>query len=119
MEEQDTSNGATRASAKSFFIIPGVRVVFALGLLLPGGAGLNPPYKTNPRGNPPPPPTTPTLINLLLRITLHNYLINNTKQNKQIKLHHYSVFPVKNSYLFILYKQCNINYKKKKKNNTT
>ncbi|MDU1085022.1 MAG: hypothetical protein E7A34_11655, partial [Leclercia adecarboxylata] len=32
LEEHETSNGATRASAKNFFIIPGVRVVLFLGL---------------------------------------------------------------------------------------
>ncbi|MGS6165432.1 hypothetical protein ACVGWI_00435, partial [Enterobacter hormaechei] len=48
----------TRASAKSFFIIPGVRVVFALGLLLPGGAALNPPTKTYARASAPPPGRT-------------------------------------------------------------
>ncbi|MGS6519272.1 hypothetical protein, partial [Enterobacter hormaechei] len=48
--------------AKSFFIIPGVRVVFALGLLLPGGAALSRPTKNYAPASPPPPRPTPTLL---------------------------------------------------------
>ncbi|WP_447287702.1 hypothetical protein, partial [Enterobacter hormaechei] len=64
-------NGATRGSAKSFFIIPGVRVVFALGLLLPGGAALNRPTKPFAPATAAPPGSTSAVLFLRWCIAKH------------------------------------------------
>ncbi|MGS6461942.1 hypothetical protein ACVGXT_00135, partial [Enterobacter intestinihominis] len=70
-------------SANSFFIIPGVRVVFALRLLLPGGGAGYPPAKTEgPALRRPARPTPPAII--LRSAFSKQKLINKKKTNPQL-----------------------------------
>ncbi|MGS6369377.1 hypothetical protein ACVGXO_16225, partial [Enterobacter hormaechei] len=73
-------------SANSFFIIPGVRVVFALRLLLPGGGGVSRPTKTNAPGHPPPPGRSRPVLFLGGALTIQFELFKKQKQILLIKI---------------------------------
>ncbi|MGS6201147.1 hypothetical protein, partial [Enterobacter hormaechei] len=72
---------------------PGVRVVFALRLLLPGGAGLNPPKKNYARANATPPRISCAFLFLRWCISIH------LDVQSDIKIYHPTTTPQQNGFV--------------------